>query len=249
MIETRNPFKVQNKSVLLFSGGMDSIMYAYLLKPDILLYVTTNSKYEKKELERLERIVEKLDMKESLVIEKDVLDLRRWERDDYIIPNRNVYLILVASMYGETIELSSVNGDRSKDKDREFFVYMEELLNHIWDKQHWTQKREFTITSSFKHLTKTELLKKYLKEGGESEIIKDSWSCYNNGIKPCGICKPCFRKWVALENNGIDTDGYWENEPWKAPWLPSLLPKILKGEYRGMEDIDIVNALKKKGVI
>ena len=32
--------KVTGKSVLLFSGGMDSLMFDYLLKPDVLLYLS-----------------------------------------------------------------------------------------------------------------------------------------------------------------------------------------------------------------
>ena len=35
-----------DKSVLLFSGGMDSLCYAHLLKPDLLLYIPTGARYE-----------------------------------------------------------------------------------------------------------------------------------------------------------------------------------------------------------
>ena len=34
------------KSVLLYSGGMDSLMFDYLMKPDVLLYIPTGSEYE-----------------------------------------------------------------------------------------------------------------------------------------------------------------------------------------------------------
>ena len=36
----------KDKSVLLFSGGMDSVMFDLLLNPDILLYIPTGSNYE-----------------------------------------------------------------------------------------------------------------------------------------------------------------------------------------------------------
>ena len=53
------------------------------------------------------------------------VDIGKWlgkrERNDLIIPNRNAYFILIASEYGETIYLASVNGDRSLDKDKKFF--------------------------------------------------------------------------------------------------------------------------------
>ena len=31
--------KVTGKTVLLFSGGMDSLMFDYLMNPDVLLYI------------------------------------------------------------------------------------------------------------------------------------------------------------------------------------------------------------------
>ena len=41
--------QVRNKSVLLFSGGLDSLMIDYLMKPDVLLNISMNSNYDKTE--------------------------------------------------------------------------------------------------------------------------------------------------------------------------------------------------------
>ena len=43
--------KVRGKSVLLYSGGMDSLMIDHLLKPDVLLNISMNSAYDARERE------------------------------------------------------------------------------------------------------------------------------------------------------------------------------------------------------
>ena len=243
--------KPTGKMVLLFSGGMDSIIFDHLLKPDILLYLPTGSKYENIETKKLDDLAMKgyIDNKKLIVL-SDVLNLSLFERDDAIVPNRNAFLLLFASLYGETLILGSVQGDRSYDKDEIFYEKMEALLNHMWKEQHWTEKRNFRVMSPYKHTTKTQLVKDYLADGGKSEVLLESYSCYNGGEQPCGWCKPCFRKWISLHNNKIEIPkNYYKNNPWEAEWLPSLIPSIIECLYRGAEDLDWINALRDKGVI
>ena len=235
---TKGKEQVRGKSVLLYSGGMDSLMIDYLLKPDVLLNISMNSAYDTRERESFpDKEIKFLD---------DVIDLGIYERDDAIVPNRNAHLVLLASHYGETIWLGSVSGDRSFDKDEIFYNHMETLLNHMWQKQHWTEERRFTVSSPFKDRTKTDLVDEYLIKGGTAEELLQSYSCYEGEEKHCGHCKACFRKWVALENNGIITGvEYWQKVPWEASWLDEVLLQIFNGGYRGLEDKYIVNALEK----
>ena len=83
-------------------------------------------------------------------------------------------------------------------------------------------------------------------KGGTEESLLKSYSCYEGEEKHCGHCKACFRKWVALENNGIITGvEYWQKVPWEASWLDEVLLQIFNGGYRGLEDTDIIDALEK----
>ena len=253
---TKGKEKPTGNMVLLFSGGMDSVIFDHLLKPDVLLYLPTGSKYEYIETKKLDDLAMKgyIDSK-KLVVLPDVLNLSLFERDDAIVPNRNAFLLLFASLYGEILILGSVQGDRSYDKDEIFYDKMMALLNHMWQEQHWTEEKTFKVMSPYKNTTKTQLIKDYLADGGKPEILLESWSCYDPQVKYllhpeqlCGWCKPCFRKWVSLHNNGIVIpENYYKNDPWDAPWLPELKPIILEGRYRGMEDIDWCTALRDKG--
>ena len=246
---TKRKEKPTGNMVLLFSGGMDSVIFDHLLKPDVLLYLPTGSKYEYIETQKLDDLAMKGYIDSTkLVVLSDVLDLSLFERDDAIVPNRNAFLLLFASLYGETLILGSVQGDRSYDKDEVFYTRMSDLLNHMWQEQHWTEAKNFTVMSPYKNTTKTQLVKDYLADGGKPEILLESYSCYEGKEQLCGWCKPCFRKWVSLHSNGITTpEKYYKYNPWDAPWLPELKSMLLEGTYRGMEDIDWCLALRDKG--
>ena len=242
---TKGKEQVRDKIVLLYSGGMDSLMIDYLMKPDVLLNVNMQSSYDARERETFEFNKLNVDMNRMIYLH-DELNLKDYERDDAIVPNRNAHLVLLASHYGETIWLGSVSGDRSFDKDELFYRHMETLLNHMWQEQHWTEERRFTVSSPFKDITKTRLVQEYLYSGGKSESLFESYSCYEGEELHCGHCKACFRKWVALENNGLITGvEYWQKVPWEAPWLDEVLLQIFNGGYRGLEDTDIIDALEK----
>ena len=243
---TKGKEQVRDKIVLLYSGGMDSLMIDYLMKPDVLLNVNMQSSYDARERETFEFNKLNVDMNRMIYLH-DELNLKDYERDDAIVPNRNAHLVLFASHYGETIWLGSVSGDRSFDKDEMFYHHMETLLNHMWQAQHWTEERRFTVSSPFKDRTKTDLVEEYLEKGGQPQYLLDSYSCYEGEQQHCGQCKACFRKWVALENNAVEynRDSYWKEAPWEAPWLEEILYQIYNGGYRGIEDKDIIYALDK----
>jgi 7-cyano-7-deazaguanine synthase in queuosine biosynthesis len=247
-IITKSKETVKNKSVLLFSGGMDSVMFDKLLEPDVLLYIPSGSAYEEIETLKLHELANNgwIDWK-KLVILDETLNLKSFERDDMIVPNRNAYLVLLASHYGEKIYLGSVYGDRSFDKDKTFYGFMENLLNHIWQEQHWTEQRRFTVESPYKDVTKTELVEEYIKAGGYVEALMDSYSCYSGDLQPCGICKPCFRKAVSLINNKIYIpEDYYKANPFTAEWLVDVLPEMKEGKYRGREDKETLDAINEQ---
>ena len=44
---TDNKEQVRDKTVLLFSGGMDSLMINHIKQPDVLLNISMNSNYDR----------------------------------------------------------------------------------------------------------------------------------------------------------------------------------------------------------
>lgn len=231
-----------DKSVLLFSGGMDSLCYAHLLKPDLLVYIPTGAHYEDAESWWVSQLLFQnlLPHDSEFLTLGGALDLSRYERTDMIVPNRNAHLVMLASHYGDTVFLSSVEGDRSADKDENFYALMVVLLDQMWKEQHWTQARQFKIEAPFKHLTKRELVRRYLDQGYDPAGFRVSYSCYRGQRQHCGVCKPCFRKRVALELNDVFLRDYWEKDFWHTRWFTDMMTQIGGDGYRGREDADIV---------
>lgn len=244
---TKEKIKKTGKSVLLFSGGMDSLIFDKLINPDILLYIPSGSNYVDIETKKINELCDKgIIDRNKLIILDNVLNLKQFERDDMIVPQRNAFLIMLAAMYGEEIYLGSVYGDRSLDKSIEFFEKMEVILNQMWGEQHWTEERKFKILDPYKDTTKTELVKKYIELGYDPNDILVSYSCYEGFENPCGCCKPCTRKFISLVNNNVKIpENYFKTNPLEAEWLVEVYPKMLKGEYRGKEDFEFLNVLQK----
>ena len=250
MIQTPKD-KPTGKTVLLFSGGMDSVMVAHLTKPDVLLYVAHGSRYEKRELETA-KIISEGAYGKALQVER--LDfLGGFERADAIVPLRNLFFVSVAALYGQEVVMGAVAADRVLDKSKPFFEKAGDLLSYLYQDQHWCHGRRVTVTAPYKNHTKTQLVGEYLGNGGSLMHLLDSYSCYQGQDaerstgRACGWCKPCFRKWVALGNNGVTTSNYFANPPHKAPWLPEWRTMLDAGEVRPGEDEEWLSALARAG--
>lgn len=60
--------------------------------------------------------------------------------------------------------------------------------------------RQITIEAPFVGMTKAEVVKTGLELGVPYEL---TWSCYEGGDKPCGVCGTCIDRSKAFELNGI----------------------------------------------
>ena len=231
------------KKVLLYSGGMDSWLIDKLWKPDIKLYVNMHTKYSDIELKHLPDDVKVVDFK-----------LGQWEREDNIIPLRNLYLVMVACNItgSDDVEicLGATAGDRVLDKSEEFVTKATDLLNYLYTPQWWLPKgKKVRVNIDFKKYDKSQLLKMYLDSGGDIEAaFLQSFSCYcpDKNNKECWACKPCFRKFVAFENCG-----YRFSKSVLCKVIPyikqEIVPQINHGTYgRGAnEETSILRAVSK----
>ena len=87
------------KKVLLFSGGLDSMLHEWLIKPDVLLYVDMKTSYSEREIEALNRLPSYY--KERIVIKQ--LPLGEYERENKYLPYRNLILGAIAMQYGQYV--------------------------------------------------------------------------------------------------------------------------------------------------
>ena len=229
------------KKILLYSGGMDSWLINKLWNPDICLYVNMHTKYSENEISKLPKNVQVIDF-----------PLGQWERDDAIIPLRNLYLIMVACNMTEDedvkICLGATAGDRVLDKSEEFVTKANIQLNYLYQPQHWIPKgKKVEICIDYKGYTKKKLIQQFVAEGGNlEEAFSQSFSCYNpvDG-KECWQCKPCFRKFIAFALNGKTFDSNTSRQVIR--YIKTYIkPQIDRGNYgRKEEESDIKEVLDK----
>lgn len=234
------------KKVLLYSGGMDSWLISKIWNPDLCVYVDMHTRYSEQEISNI-----KVNSPEVKIID---FPLGQWERDNKIIPLRNLYLVMVICNITEDedveICLGATAGDRVLDKSKDFVDKANDILNYLYQPQWWIPEgKKVKININFKDFSKQELLKQYLDKGGSlEEAFNASFSCYEPDEEghECWHCKPCFRKFVAFESLGYK----FSEEVLKKviPYIQEeIVPQILEGNYgRGeKEEQNILDVVKK----
>lgn len=208
------------RDILLFSGGLDSLIGYYYLGEPPVLYCDIGHKYAYKERRVVQEIAKKAKM--NLIIE-DSLKLGKWEKPDADIPQRNMFLIMMGSYYGDNIHLVVQKGEMSiPDRSKEFFMETSKWVSFL----HGKDKR---VTTPFSQMTKTQMVKWYLDTGHDSELLLSTTSCYGQEEGNCGQCGACFRRWIALESNGLSEPYVNDIKKWEG--IKTYVEKMKSGKY------------------
>lgn len=202
-----------NEPALLFSGGLDSVCALHLLPGVRPVYVRIGHRYETPELDHASALVgDALQVLAGPAIGS-------LEESDGHIRHRNAALVITAAAHGyRVIYLGALRGEASPDKSGRFMRHLTQLLTTSEAEPH-------IVEAPFAALTKTGLLDLALRTGLDPARVLASRSCYGAGQSPCGECQACFRRWVALVNNGMD---------------PGYLPDLPRA--------DVVRHLRRAGV-
>ena len=190
--------KPNKKTVLLFSGGMDSYLAYRLYHPDVLLYCAARHRY----MDREHRAVLELGLGLQVVVDR-TLDLSTWERpEDAQVPLRNLLFAAVGSRYGDTVWLASLRGEQSWDKTAEFEEKASDVFSYCYSSSYWCEGREVVVQSPVFGFTKASLLATAVAVAGVTrEEVGRTVSCYAPGGF-CGACSSCFKRACATVLNG-----------------------------------------------
>lgn len=176
--------------ILCFSGGLDSfVAYHYLNKPKTI-YFDLGHRYVGNEVKVVRKLLP------NTIIETG-LNLSRWEARDANIPMRNLFLSAYAALYDPEVVLVVQKGEMDiPDRSPTFFNMMTFNISFLTGKN-------CVVSTPFYDMTKTQMVAWYIKEGCNVRKLLETRSCYGVKDLPCGECSACFRRWVALTNNGI----------------------------------------------
>jgi len=177
------------RELVLVSGGLDSTIMALQKKDAIRLFVDYGQNYKAEEERAIKEIFGEY--------EKIKVDTAT-QFEDIFIPNRNLTLASLAATYynPDVIYMAGLKDDYVVDKTPEAFKKMSIVISEF-------SKKKIDVISPYWDMTKGEVVEEYLKKGGESEILRKTYSCYNGIRNGCNDCPACFRRFAALESNGI----------------------------------------------
>lgn len=195
------------KEILLFSGGLDSLVaYHYLGKPPCL-YINEHSRYSYKE----ERVVLNLAYKYNIPL--TIIDnqdwLRQFEEEDANIPGRNGLFCWIAASYADTIYLVCQLGEQSiPDRNPDNLDKLASVMSTFFGIKK-------TIDTVFSVITKQDMVKWALDIGIPKETLWEAYSCFSKEANRCGQCKACARTALALDYNNILPDTMFNRDIWK----------------------------------
>jgi hypothetical protein len=103
----------------------------------------------------------------------------------------------------------------------------------------------YRIFTPFEEITKTLMVQWYKKEGLPINRLLDTRSCFADEVYNCGACPACFRRWVALTNNGLIE--CCKNPVLEWEGIPKYIEKMKAGKYDKIRTEETFNALKSVG--
>ncbi|WP_211225479.1 7-cyano-7-deazaguanine synthase [Amycolatopsis nigrescens] len=211
------------KSVLLFSGGVESTVLAHQLAQKEhelhLLAIDYGQRHRNEHVfaritaDRLGASLDVLDIREvGGLLPGNSLTDRRVDVPDYdpailgtdhVVPNRNAILLTVAfavavCVRADEVAIGSIAGDsRTGDCTAEFFAAfnaMERLVTAEF------APLQVTLVTPLIGLQKSEVILL-----GESLGVRwrDTWSCFRGGETQCGTCATCHDRRTAFIKAGV----------------------------------------------
>lgn len=213
-------------SVIIVSGGMDSITMLHEFKERIALAVTFNygSNHAEKEIEfaklhcselGIEHIVIPLSFmhdyfKSSLLEGADAIPEGHYESENMkstVVPFRNGIMLAIACGLAESRGLKNVmianhGGDHAiyPDCRGTFISAMSEAMAY-------GTYENVKINAPYTGITKTDIAKRGAALGVD---YSKTWSCYKGGEKHCGKCGTCVERKEAFREAGVSDPTVYE---------------------------------------
>lgn len=218
-----------NKSIVLLSGGLDSLVSLGISKEkyNVKLALTFDygQKSAKEEIKASEKIcnyygikhkVIKLDwLKEitqtSLVSEKEVpaTSLDDLNSDDFVknsaiavwVPNRNGAFLNIAASFADSYGYDYIIFGANKEEGTTFPDNTQEFIDRINSSFEYSTQKKPKAYAPLINLNKDDIVKIAVEQRVPLELTR---SCYSVEEKHCGVCESCVRLKRALENNNCE---------------------------------------------
>lgn len=209
------------KSIILLSGGLDSLVSLGLKKDELNISLALTFDYGQKSLVQeieassnickyygIEHKVIKLDWLKNitntaLVSDKDVpaaedLDMSEDTAKSVWVPNRNGLFLNIAGSFADSYEYDYILIGANKEEGQTFPDNTQEFINSINEEFMYSTRKQPKVVAPLINYNKNDIVMLALKHGVPLEYTR---SCYQGGERHCGICESCTRLKHALQAN------------------------------------------------
>ena len=208
-----------NKSIILLSGGLDSLVSLGLCveKYNVQLALTfdygqksvlneVNASHKIAQYYNIEHKVIKLDwLKEitqtALVSESKIpngIDNPESSAKAVWVPNRNGLFLNIAASFADSKNFTHIIIGANKEEGQTFPDNTEEFANRVSMEFEYSTLNKTKVLVPLINYDKNDIVSLALKNSMPLELIH---SCYRSGEKHCGMCESCTRLQNALQYN------------------------------------------------
>lgn len=197
--------------VILYSGGLDSLVMKAMAPDATLLWVDLGQPYADREWAAVRKTAphaRRLDCR--------VMNVPGYVgQNEQIVPGRNLLLVTLAASFGSRVWLGALHGEThpysNRDKSHEFRHTMSGVLTYNF----LPVRSETIVQYPLGSMTKREVVALGLELGLTVRDFAKTTSCYEQTSDlPCGACAACFHRWIGMTLN--DVTEFYAEPPWQS---------------------------------
>ena len=217
---------MMNKSIILLSGGLDSLVSLSIALKDSKEVLALTFNYGQKsyeaELSAAKKIVDYYGIKHKIIdlpwlaeistsslnTDDDVPCFNESSLDDLAVtrnssnsvwvPNRNALFVNVAACFAEAIDFDRIVIGANKEEALTFKDNSVEFIQSINNSFKNSMNKKVSLYAPLVDFTKDEIIKIGIENSVPFELLH---SCYVSNDLHCGVCESCLRLKRALINN------------------------------------------------
>lgn len=208
-----------NKSIVLLSGGLDSVVSLGVAKEkyniSLALFFDYGQKSLEKELDASKKVAQYYNIEHKTIelpflksiTQTSVVSEKEVPQDIYAtaesaravwVPNRNGLFLNIAASYADSYNYSHIVIGANKEEGQTFPDNTKEFIEKINHSFEYSTLVKVKVVAPLINYDKNDIVKLALDSSIPLELVK---SCYNSGNKNCGKCESCKHLLYALEYN------------------------------------------------
>lgn len=215
-----------NKSIILLSGGLDSVVSLAVAKNEYNIDLALTFDYGQKSLEtevkaskdicnfyNIKHKIIKLDWlkeitqtalvsdKEIPLTQKDDLNSEEFTQNSMKsvwVPNRNGAFLNIAAAFADSYNYTHIIIGANKEEGATFPDNTQEFIDRLNECFKYSTQTKPQVIAPLINFNKGDIVKKALEVSAPLNLVR---SCYSYKNKHCGVCESCVRLKRALEEN------------------------------------------------